>query len=758
MKCDSMNVGIITFSSAHNYGAMLQTYALQKTIKKMGFEVKIINFRPNVIDNVYNPFRRKRRGYLDFKFYKHRIGLHTKNRFKIRKFENFEEFMKDNFNLTDTYKTFHEIVDANLEFDFFITGSDQVWNHAITKGLNPAYFLKFAPDNSKKISYGVSIGSDNVDIYDIPLFKHYLQNLDDISIREKSSLKSLSECSDKDIDIVIDPTLLLERKYYDDLKVDMDLKDKEYIFVYTLENNEEIIKIAQEISEKEGLPIIFNRPYKKFEDQLRSVPFIGPKEFLGVLKNAKYVVTNSFHGVVFSIIYNKTFVTVPNTKTPQRVEELIGSLGLEQVLFYNYDEFKDINNIKIDYANVESKLKVLKDKSLEFLEKSLIKKEKANINLNLSYLDDNDKFKCYGCYACKEICPDNAIEMITDNEGFVYPKINENLCGHCNICRKICIYSNDTLMEKNTNIQKVFAGYNKYSNNRAYASSGGLFLSLSKNIISSGGYVVGAKYTDDMEVKHDIVKNLEESKDFSGSKYVKSDISDLFPKIKDLLDKGKVVMFTGVPCQVAGLKSYLNKYHDNLYLVEILCHSNPSPKVFKKYISYLEDKFNDKVIDFKFKDKTMGWNNPSVLIKFRSGKTIRENGRYNNYNRGFQTSLFPRPCCSECEFVYENRPGDITIADFWGIEKYEESMKDDLGVSLIITNTSKGNSLFNEIKPQLKLKEENMEKAFANNHKHSIVLNRRRTEFFLKLDEEPIDELLYSFNNIKQRYKKHSKK
>lgn len=746
-----MDVGIITFNSAHNYGAMLQTYALQTTIENMGFEVNIINYRLKIIDNVYNPFRRSRRRIFDLGFYKHRTALHLRYRYKLEKFKNFENFMMEHLNLTLPYKTLNTLRDVNWDYDFYIAGSDQIWNYKLTNGLNPAYFFEFVPKESKKIAYAASIGTDEIEEYDIPLFKYYLKNLDCISIREKRSASALAKCTDKPIDITLDPTLLLEKEYYDKIKNDLHFKDQEYIFFYTLEHNEELIKIAEKISQEENLPVIFNRPLKKFTNQLESVPYIGPKEFLGLIANAKYVVTNSYHGAIFSIIYRKKFVTAPNTKTPTRTMELIDMLSLNHAMFLKAADFKDIHNIEIDYSDIEEKLNILREGSLKFLERSLVK-DKEPEHEKTCYLDTMDKFSCYGCYACKERCPNGAITMLEDEEGFVYPVIDEMICNQCNLCKNICIYSNSEVLEKNEEFPQVYASYNKDSDERMFSSSGGIFLPLAEKIIDQGGYVIGAAYTPDMEVKHVIGKTMNDCSKFSGSKYVRSDISDLFPEILELLKEEKPVLFVGVPCQVAGLKSYLGTENENLYLVEILCHSNPSPKVFKEYIAYLEEKHSSKVVDFKFKDKTIGWNHPSVLIKFENGKSIRENARYNNYNRGFQTSLIARPSCYNCEFVEYNRTGDMTIGDFWGIEKIEHDLDDDKGISLIIVNNSKGKLLFDNIENKLTSIPEDMENAFLKNHKYPITLNRRRTEFFERFNDEPINSLLYSFNDVKKMH------
>lgn len=752
-----MNIGIITFSSAHNYGAMLQTYALQTILERMGFEVDIINFRPPIIDNVYNPFKKRKKSFFDLKFYKQRAGLHIKHRYKIKKFKNFEKFMEDNLNITSPYKTFNALKAADLSYDFLIAGSDQIWNSDLTKSLNPAYFLKFAPEKSKKIIYGASIGKKAIDNFEIPLFKHYLKNNDNISVREKASIDSISKCTNKLIETVIDPTLLLKKEDYDLLKNDMGLNNKKYIFVYALEYNEELIKIAEKISKNENLPIIFNRPYKKFSNQTKSVPHIGPSEFLGLIKNATYIVTNSYHGFIFSIIYNKKFVAIPNTKTPARIEELASNLNINNTLVYSSNNFNSIQNIKIDYKKVEKNINSLKNESLLFLENSLIK-DRFNPSKK-SYLDDEDKFKCYGCCACKEICSTDSINMVADFEGFIYPEINHETCNQCNICKKICIYSNNELLEKNENYPKVYASYNKDHKERVCSSSGGIFLPLARKIVEKEGYVIGARYTKNMQVKHTIGRNIGDCKKFSGSKYVKSDINGLFPKIKKLLSEDKPILFVGVPCQVAGLKTYLKSENtDKIYFVEILCHSNPSPKVFEKYVSYLEEKYNSPVIDFKFKDKKNGWNKPSVCIKFENGEEIYEGGRFNNYNRGFQTSLFARPCCYECEFVANNRVGDMTIADFWGIENIEKSLNDDNGVSIIILNNKKGEFLFDSIKDDLHYFKQDMKKAFIKNHKFPITLNKRRYEFFSKIDNEPINDLLLSFNDVKMRHLKKKKK
>ncbi|GAB4318049.1 MAG: hypothetical protein Kow0019_19440 [Methanobacteriaceae archaeon] len=746
-----MKIAIITLNSAHNFGASLQAYALQKTLENLNFEVDIINYRYKRIDNIYNPYRRTKRGPLDVKFYLSRLKLHLLDRYKIRKYNNYEKFMAEYFNLTAPYKTINQLVDVEWDYDFYICGSDQIWNSHITRGLQPAYFLDFLPKNSKKIAYAASLGTDTIHEHDIPIFKKYLHHIDCISVRERSSIKAIKECTDKPIHVTADPTLLLKKEDYDKLKIDPKFKDKDYIFVYLIDRNEELYKIAEKISQQENLPVVFSSPYlppeKVFKKQMGSVWDMGPREFLGVIANAKYVVTNSFHGNIFSILYQKPFISAPHFITSARVLEFLSAVNLKQVLFTDSKKFTSINDIEFDYEDVQKRVKDLKEKSINYLKKSLV----GDVDRKPNYFEGNQEFTCYGCYACKEICPADAINMKEDYEGFVYPKIQEDKCNRCDMCKNHCIYSKDIIKDPNPIYPLVYAAYHKNKEIREISSSGGIFLPLASEFIDNGGYVVGVAYDSAMEPKYMIADTIEECKKFSGSKYVRSNIEGILPKIKELLDNDEIVLFSGVPCHVDGLKSYIGNENKNLYTAEILCHSNPSPKVFKKYIQYLEDKFKSKIVDFKFKNKSRGWNSPSVEIIFKNNKKIVENGRYNNYNRAFQIGLMARPCCYNCEFVKENRAGDITIGDFWGIEKIEPGWNDNKGTSLIIVNNDKGKLLLDRIMDKLVIIPKTMDEAFIKNHKWPITMKRERSEFFSKLEEENINDLLFSYNIPKQR-------
>lgn len=756
-----MDVGIITFNSAHNFGATLQTYAMQRALEKKGFNPKIIDYRYKRIDNVYNPFKRKKKGFFDFGFYMNRIKLHTTNKYKISRYHKYEEFFIENLNLSKKYASVNSLRNEEWEFDAFICGSDQIWNAKISRGLNPSYFLDFAPKDSIKIVYSASTGSSEIERCDGPVFKYYFRNLDSISLRESDAVNVLQKFTDKNIEVTLDPTLLLKKEDYDHLIDKSYYKDKDFIFVYVIDYNEELYKIAAKISKDERLPIIISTPYltpkKIFKNQIDALD-IGPKEFLGLIHNAKYVVTNSYHGNIFSILYKKIFISTPHYITSSRVLELFKVLGIDSPLFFDSNDFKSIRDIKIDYNRVYEKLNVLREFSFNYLENALketsFKNENGLNNSNLNdyyytgfnndtYIDTNDKFTCYGCYACNEICHNNAISMIEDKEGFEYPKIDKSLCDNCKSCRNVCIYRNEYLIEKShPNNQKIYVGYNRDLDIRLTSSSGGIFNLIAEHMIENDYYVVGASYDENMDLKHVISSNKYEVKNFSGFKDVRVDIWNIFPKIKNILDKGDKLVFSGVSCQISGLKSFLEETKtncENLVLIEILCQSNSSPKVFKKYIEYLEKKYNSNIIDFKFKD-TSNSGKHSLFVEFENGEFIRKSLKKNEYMVALNSGLLSRPSCFDCIYNCGKFIGDLTIGSYSGVGELYSKKDVKKGVSTLIVNNDKGNKIFNTISDKLIYRGPIL--SLNQNYKNKMNLKRKRYELFDKIDGMSIDNLL----------------
>lgn len=345
-----------------------------------------------------------------------------------------------------------------------------------------------------------------------------------------------------------------------------------------------------------------------------------------------------------------------------------------------------------------------------------------------TYLDTYNKYDCNGCSACSLICPQKCIEMVEDNEGFIYPYIDEKKCINCNLCRNKC----RLLINTESNKIKFYAGYNLDENDRLKSSSGAIFPLLAKHVINNNGIVFGAYYDEHMNVRHGFADTLEDCKKFKGSKYVRSNIIGIFQKVKEFLDSDRFVLFTGTPCQVNGLNIFLNKKYDKLVRCDIICHSNPSPKVLRKYINSITKKYKSNVIDLEFRNKKNGWRkyNPTIVLE-KKNKSIYDHLYLNAFGNG----IISRPSCYKCEFTSTNRASDITIADFWGVDKFNPELDDNKGTSLIIVNTEFGQKIFNKISKSLKYVEIDSEKAFKYNHNKPVLMNPNRQKLFNKIDD-----------------------
>ena len=294
-----------------------------------------------------------------------------------------------------------------------------------------------------------------------------------------------------------------------------------------------------------------------------------------------------------------------------------------------------------------------------------------------------DKLLCCGCEACVQACPKRCIAFKEDSEGFRYPSVDLSACIDCGLCETVCpIIRHPEPKEPS----KVYATQNQNEEELLASSSGGMFILLAKETLHQGGVVFGAKYDKDWSVIHSFAETLEDTKAFMGSKYVQSRIGNSFIKAKEYLDTGRKVLFTGTPCQIAGLKSFLKKDYENLLTVDIICHGVPSPTIWK---SYLQGKEINKV---DFRDKRTGWKNYSITV---NNKTIIYHR--NHYMRCFLANLTLRPTCFQCNFKSGSSCSDLTLGDFWGISEIAPQLDNDLGTSVTLLNSSKGEKALNGI-------------------------------------------------------------
>lgn len=315
--------------------------------------------------------------------------------------------------------------------------------------------------------------------------------------------------------------------------------------------------------------------------------------------------------------------------------------------------------------------------------------------------------RCCGCSACSAKCPTGSIQLIKDAYGFHYPKINLKSCVGCLQCEKVCPVKNNRYCSDE--ITRSYAVKSRDINLRMSSSSGGIFSELSRAVLKRGGLILGAAFDDDYSVHHIMINREDDLKRIRGAKYAQSDIKDSFSWIKEKLDCGCQILFSGTPCQVAGLKAYLGIEYENLITIDFICHGVPSPQVWENYIKYRMrlDLQKHKPIYINLRDKATGWSKYkySVLFHYENGEEYRALNSEDLFMRLFVKDLINCQACATCEFKGVHRKSDFTLGDFWGIWNCYPEFDDNQGVSAIIIHSKKGEKLLDSIRDRLEWKE-----------------------------------------------------
>ncbi len=360
-----------------------------------------------------------------------------------------------------------------------------------------------------------------------------------------------------------------------------------------------------------------------------------------------------------------------------------------------------------------------------------------------------NKEECCGCRACAASCPCDAITMKSDNEGFLYPVVDETVCVGCNKCVQSCPVINSS--EKNTEKPSAYWAMNSDEKMRSESSSGGIFTVLAEKTINDGGIVFGAAMSDDCRsVRHISVDSIGDLYRLRGSKYVQSDIGDSYNRAKDYLDSGKKVLFSGTPCQIEGLLDFLGKDYENLICIDLICHGVPSPKVWEKYVQCVENSAKAHTQSVSFRSKRYGWHKYSVLFAFENKAEHINTLNDDLFMKTFLRDICLRPSCYSCKFKKLNRRSDITLADFWGVERLLPEIDDDKGVSLVIVHSAKGESFFRPVEHGLKSGETDLDSALRYNASmlNSVKPHKNRKLFFEKLDNTEFPELVNKYASL----------
>lgn len=352
---------------------------------------------------------------------------------------------------------------------------------------------------------------------------------------------------------------------------------------------------------------------------------------------------------------------------------------------------------------------------------------------------------CTGCHACANICPKNCISMKETVEGFLYPQIHQSQCIECGQCVKVCPIISWSEVSKST---VAIAVKNKYDEERNRSTSGGVFPLLAKYVLSQKGIVAGAAYDDNFVVRHIFIESTDQIHLLQGAKYSQSRIGDSFAKIRKLLQSGRMVLFSGTPCQCAGLMNYLGKNYKNLIITDLICHGVPSPKAWQAYIDYRSNKENNGIRPqgINMRSKASGWSRYAYSTEFDygNGHITRIHNSQDLFMKIFVGNLCLRDSCSNCVAKGTERCSDFTLGDYWGVWNQHPEIDDDKGVSIVFVHTEKGKKILEILQDQMEYIEVDIDSAYKENPSlvASSKAHEKRAEFFKRVNKDIFEELV----------------
>lgn len=657
-------VGILTFfHDNYNYGAVLQAFALQKAVEKLGYDAYVLDYKRSVdpIRDEYSSAAprtlrdklriRTKADFFNVGLYPYmKLSSRAKHLLDDRKAA-FRKFSGENMKVSRPYGI-ADITAANDEFDAFICGSDQIWRPS---SFDPNFFLDFADPNRLRFAYAASIGvhilSDKAKKIMLPL----IDRLDFVSVREQEA-KTVLDGVKSDVQVVLDPTLLWDEAFWKEYAaLPSNLEKGKYVFCYFIGENSDNRKTARAAAKRLGLPLVTIpavskvQPYDFMYADV-NMTGAGPEEFLGLIQNAAMVITDSFHACVFSIMFGTRFYAVERFKKNDansmngRIYDLLALFALDDRLV-SWDAGSAFSPNADTCVPGLDKYNARKDASWSYLKKSL---EAISVKpLSRSYaLPD--------VYACQSLSTDV----------------------------------------------------------RMRSSSGGIFYHLARRVFADGGKVIACRMNSDGIAVHDVCTSMDEIAPFLTSKYVQSRIGDMYIEADRLLRENIELLFVGTPCQIQGLLNYLalrKTPADKLIAADLICHGVPSPAVWKEYYAERTGGADMRRFLVNFRAKTKGWKRYSLRIEqslpdggesgAQRAKAVYESDVENDlYLKGFIKNLYLRPSCYACRFKSIYHSSDLTLGDFWHFDCCETSRTDDdTGISLVVAHSAKGDSLLKNL-------------------------------------------------------------
>ncbi|MDY3281682.1 polysaccharide pyruvyl transferase family protein [Dysosmobacter sp.] len=687
-----MNTGLVTFYHIHHYGAFLQAYATQHAVETFGGRCEILNYYVNQNNDLFRKPVSPGAAAAD---------AHTALHYRALKdrYDRFEEFTRQHLHVTERhYETRDELYREPPEYDVYLSGSDQIWNPKIFPDgrFDPVYFSGFT--QGRKIAYAPSFGIPRVPESMEQELRDYLSQFSHLSAREVQGREIIRRAG-REARVVLDPTLLLRQEEWGQLAAAPKFRGG-YILVYCISKPGALSHYIARLAEATGLPVVqLCGIRQKVHPKAHCVLDAGPAEFLGLFRGAAYVCTNSFHGTVFSVQFEKPFFTAvaPSEMAKPEVSRtysLLGRLGLTDRIIGKGDTAELA--AEVDWEGVRQRLEEKRRDSLEYLRCALENEPLPEETAETAAAAGPrlaDRMDCTGCTACKSGCPKDAIAMKRDREGFAYPVVNPEACVGCGRCTAVCPALHP---RKQQALPVVYAAWNRDETVRKDSTSGGVFSLLAEDTLESGGVVFGAAFDSNMHLRHTACFTKGELRHLRGAKYVQSDLGETYREVKKLLEN-RPVLFSGTPCQVDGLYRYLGCRPENLTTCDLVCHGVPSPGVWEDYAALLQAEQNRKLRSVRFRNKVSGWQNSHLTMTYDDGAVESAPLFSTEYGHAFGRALFLRPSCYRCAYTSVSRPGDFTLGDFWGLKPDELADQQKQGISMLMVNTPHGSHIFDRL-------------------------------------------------------------
>lgn len=692
-----MNIGITTLHN-YNFGSALQCFATQEYLASNGVRSEIIDVAGEPLPFVTPAITIANIGLmclthpLDAKdiikiFLSQRGGNLTLSKDSVMALQMFNN---TSLNRKVYTKRCLKKLATKDDFHYFFSGSDQVWNGSRVDDYYK-YFLRFAP-KEKRVSWAASFGGSSVASYNKTKFKKYINDFEHISVREKSGIDLVKQLTGREAYCLPDPVMLLSAEEWSK-KIPSSLYDRPYILAFFIDGpSQKSIDMVRQWSAKQALPVVtFGYKHNEFKDAIHLDG--GPFEFLSAIKNAELIITDSFHAVAFSTIFHKEFFVnerqyAHNQKQSTRLTDFLSEI--KQIERYEADDDAALS------SNFEESDRYFANKRLianDFLNRVIGDDVKCTNEKNVR----ESKHECCGCGACVDICSHSAIQLKRDADGFYYPVIDDSKCVNCGLCSKVCSFK-----PRNSNAfaKEAFIATSVEKELIKHSASGGIFAQIAKKVLGEGGIVYGASLwleSGKIHVEHIGIETECDLYKIQGSKYVQSKTQGIFPEINKQLQSGRKVLFGGTSCQVAALKGYLRKDYDTLLTTDLICHGVPSLKMLQDYVDSLDLK--NELVDIKFRKRVKGGLPYIFMLTLRrndgSNYTKEIPLRESAYYRLFMSCAGYRSSCYGCPFASINKPGDITLGDFYlqeskEVTTYPKEIKNEDLLSTVIVNTKKG--------------------------------------------------------------------